>query len=123
MTDAVIPLRKRRTYLDECRARGVFQKHEELLAENSDLKSQLMNREKIASAEVHSLTAYSLNATAFAEALQASRNEMQDRAAMIFDAFAQAELGIEYLPLLRHVLINTDTPGGEALGLFRAAAL
>lgn len=122
MTDAVIPLRKRRTYLDECRAKGIFQQHEELLAENSDLKLQLMKRQKIASAEVHSLAAYGLNAAAFADALQASRNEMRDRAAMIFDAFAQADLGIEYLPLLKHVLINTNTPGDEAEGLFRSAA-
>ncbi|MBB5259253.1 hypothetical protein [Rhizobium leguminosarum] len=122
MSDAPILFRKRRTYLDECRERGVFQKHEELLAENAELTSQIANVKKSAVAELHDIASHSPSSAAFSDALEACRNEMRARAALIFDAFASVGLGAAYLPLLAHVLIHTDTPGEEAEGLFRAAA-
>ncbi|TAY68452.1 hypothetical protein [Rhizobium leguminosarum] len=123
MTDEPLPFRKRRSYLDECRERGLFQRHEELLAENADLTSQLANRKKVTSAEVHNIAAHSVTSAAFADALEACRNEMRTRTSQIFDAFTRAGMGTEYLPLLAHVLINTDTPGDEAESLFRVAAI
>ncbi|WP_028742284.1 hypothetical protein [Rhizobium leguminosarum] len=121
MTDAPVPFRKRRTYLDECRERGVFQEREELMAENADLASQLANKRREASAEVHDIADKNSEAAAFADALKVCRDEMHSRTKEIIEAFQRAEVGIEYLPLLTHVIINTSTPAGQAEDLFRAA--
>jgi len=122
MTETPLPFRKRRTYLDECRERGVFQRHEELLAERAELTSQLANVRKVDEAEVHDISAHSAGSASFAQALDACRDEMKTRASLIFNAFVSVGLDMSYLPLLAHVLVYTETPGEKAEALFRAAA-
>jgi hypothetical protein len=121
MTGELLEFRKRRTYLDECRFRGVFQLDEELRDEHAELTSQLANRRKETSAEVVNIAAISAGASDFSAALTALSIELRARTAGVVDAFIANGMGAAYLPLLKHILVNTDTTGEQAESLFRAA--
>lgn len=119
MSDAaIIAFRKRRTYLDECRERGIFQKTEELKAENAALSAQLSNACDEARADVIPLADHSRQVAAFADLTAAAQLEARFRA--FIDAY-EAVIGGPFVPLLKHVLFETSHSAVAAEDLFRAA--
>lgn len=114
----VIEFSKRRTYLDACRERGVFQQREEMLAEHSDLTAQLANVRKDKSAEVISLAGASTADPANPPTID-RHDEAQERLSKILDAYGNT-VGGSFVPLLKHLILATEATGEIAESIFAA---
>jgi hypothetical protein len=116
----VIEFSKRRTYLDACRERGLFQQREEMLAEHSDLTAQLANVRRDKSAEVVFLSGASAAGPANPGTIDC-HDEAQERLSKILDAYGNT-IGGSFVPLLKHLILATDVTGEIAESIFAATS-
>ncbi|MBU1313603.1 MAG: hypothetical protein KJ947_11565 [Alphaproteobacteria bacterium] len=115
----VAAFRKRRSYLDACREQSVYQEREELMAENAEIQSRIANVRKTSSAQIMAIDGGS-DITPLPEQFTPYRDQVPGRLHETLNAF-EATVGGAYVPLLRHLLLNTNLSGREAETLFLAA--
>ncbi|CUX23768.1 MULTISPECIES: hypothetical protein [Agrobacterium] len=109
----VITFTPRRTYLDECRARGVRQEAAERSSELDRLLAVLSDQRRDRSACVVDLAARHPGAAELSSAVDVALERFRFRCEGILKAFEAASLGAESVPFLRHILFQT-TLGPEA---------
>ncbi|MDO9417964.1 hypothetical protein [Pararhizobium sp.] len=114
----VVPFRPRRSYLDECRARGVYQQIEELKAEQSELLSKIAKVKREASAEIVALAGSGGAPAAYARTVARDREHTIRRFKVFCAGFREAGLAGPNFAFLEHLLFETDIPEQHASELF-----
>ncbi len=117
---SVIPFRRPRTYLDECRAQGVFQSFEEMKAQNDELKSKLSKVRRETSAHVVRFADLSDNGRHFANAVDMQMGELTEKVEKYLDAYSKI-VDPKCGPLLKHAIFADHMPADQAEVLFHAA--
>lgn len=122
MNSNVTPFSVRRSYLDECRARGVHQHVEEGLAAQAELLSITTRLDRSHTAEVQALAGKSGNVAMHKTAVDAAMAEFRDRLEGIMEAFEASGLGATHIGFLRHLMFETSMTPSNAGRAFSALA-
>ena len=122
MNSNVTPFPVRRSYLDECRARGVHQHVEEGLAAQAELLAIAARLERSHTAEVQALAGKSGNVATHKTAVDAAMAEFRDRCEAVMEAFEASGLGAAHIGFLRHLMFETSMTPSIASRAFSALA-
>lgn len=114
----VITFAPRRTYLDECRARGIRQDVAEHGSELDRMLTVLSEQRRDRTACVVDLAARHPGAAELASAVDVAVERLRFRCEAILAAFEAAKLGAESVSFLRHILFQTALGPEASLSLF-----
>lgn len=114
----VIPFAPKRTYLDECRARGIRQEAREQVLELDRLLTVLSDQRRDRIACVVDLSARHPGAAELTSAVDVAIEQFRFRCEEILKAFETACLGAESVPFLRHILFQTALGPEASRSLF-----
>lgn len=114
----VIIFAPKRSYLDECRARGIRQEVSAQVSELDHLLTVLSDQRRDRSSCVVDLAARHPGAAKLTSAVDVAIEQFRFRCAEILKAFEDARLGAESVPFLRHILFQTALGPGASRSLF-----
>lgn len=114
----VITFAPKRTYLDECSARGIRQDVVEQGSELARLLTVLSDQRRDRTACLVDLASRHRGAAELASAVDAAVERFRFRCEAILTAFEAARLGAESVPFLRHILFQTALGPEASRSLF-----
>jgi len=114
----VITFAPKRTYLDECRARGIRQEVREQVSELDHLLIILSDQRRDRRSCVVDLAARHSGAAELTSAVDVAIEQFCFRCDGILKAFEDAHLGADSVPFLRHILFQTALGPEASRSLF-----